>query len=64
MECAKCHKPIPEGEQRDMQDVALCEDCYIKEVHPPIGKPHYKHDSAGFMRRLKTTYTVIKQEID
>jgi hypothetical protein len=64
MECAKCHKPIPEGEQRDLPGAVLCEDCYIKEVHPSTGKPHYKHDKAGFIRRLKTTYTVIKQEID
>ncbi len=64
MICAKCQKPIAHGEQRTHVGVLLCEDCYIKLVHPATGKPHYKHDSAGFMRRLKTTYSVIKQEID
>jgi hypothetical protein len=64
MNCAKCHKPIPEGEHRNLHGAVLCEDCYIDEVHPSMVKPHYKHDKAGFMRRLKNTYSVIKQEID
>jgi predicted amidophosphoribosyltransferase len=64
MICAKCQKPIADGEQRELQGALLCEDCYIKLVHPSTVKPHYKHDSAGFMRRLKKTYSAIKQEID
>lgn len=64
MMCAKCQKTIAAGEQKTLKGVLLCEDCYIKLLHPAIGKPHYKHDSAGFMRRLKETYSVIKQEID
>jgi recombinational DNA repair protein (RecF pathway) len=62
--CAQCHNPIPDGEQKTLSGALLCEDCYIKAMHPSTGKPHYKHDSAGFMRRLKTTHSVIKQEID
>jgi predicted amidophosphoribosyltransferase len=64
MLCSKCQNQIPDGEQKTLNSALLCEDCYLKAVHPSTGKPHYKHDPAAFMRRLKTTYSVIKQESD
>jgi len=64
MLCSQCGRPLEPGEAREDNGAPLCEDCYLDKVHPKSIKPHYKNDSAGFMRRLKETYSVIKQEID
>lgn len=64
MLCTKCQNQIPDGEQKTLNGVLLCEDCYIDAVHPKTLKPRYKFDSAGFMRRLKQNWAMKRQEID
>ncbi|KMY65676.1 hypothetical protein AAU61_21095 [Desulfocarbo indianensis] len=64
MPCSQCGRPLEPGEAREYKGAPLCEGCCLEMIHPDSLKPHYKNDSAGFMRRLKETYSVIKQEND
>jgi hypothetical protein len=34
MKCDRCHKDIPEGEERRYYSETLCEDCYMDALSP------------------------------
>jgi hypothetical protein len=62
--CSKCQKSVGKEDIRRLASEVLCEDCYIKAIGPKASKPYYKNDAAGFMRRLKESYSAIRQEND
>ena len=35
MQCERCHDPIAEGEQKELHNQILCEDCYMDLLSPP-----------------------------
>jgi hypothetical protein len=35
MQCERCHDIIPDGEQKELHDRILCEDCYMDLLSPP-----------------------------
>jgi len=59
--CNKCKQAIPNGDEKEIHKIILCEDCYIDEVMPKMPKAHYEND-AEFMQRLKDSYIVRKQQ--
>ena len=62
--CQQCQARVPQGEEQRHQGRVLCDECYIEAVWPKSKKPHYKDKASGFMRRLKTTYSILRQKID
>ena len=62
--CEKCQNITPMEEEYHLDGKSLCEDCYIDAVSPKTLKVIYGGDPSGFMRRLKETYSVIKQQYD
>lgn len=34
MKCEKCGEVIPEGDERDVHDRTVCEDCYLDSLSP------------------------------
>ena len=59
--CSKCKKTIQDGDEKELNTIILCEDCYIDEVMPKMQKAHYDND-VEFMQRLKDSYSVRKQK--
>ena len=59
--CSKCSTEVEEKDARVLRSEILCEDCYIDEFVPRMGKSHYEND-AEFMQRLKESYTVRPQK--
>ena len=59
--CSKCNAAVKDEDARELRSEILCEDCYIDEVAPRMGKSHYDND-AEFMQRLKDSYTVRNQQ--
>ena len=60
--CDKCKTTINKGEERNLQSIVLCEDCYIDSTVPDMRKTYYEHDNAEFFRRLNDTHSVRKQK--
>ena len=60
--CSKCKKDIKDSDKRIFETQILCEDCYIEKLAPKPGMKWSENDSAEFMRRLKTSYSVRKQQ--
>ena len=62
MKCDRCNIGIAKGEERDLNSIILCEDCYIDAVWPQVRKMYYENDSSEFMRRLKDSYIACPQK--
>jgi hypothetical protein len=60
-DCTKCHKTVQHGDVKKLHDMILCEDCYVYEIVPKMPGAHYDNH-AEFMNRLKTAYSVRKQQ--
>lgn len=60
--CDKCKDEITQGEERELNSMILCDDCYLDVVWQKPPKTFYENDSAEFMRRLKDTYSILKQK--
>jgi len=59
--CAKCKQAIQNGDEKELNRITLCEDCYVDEVVPKMPKAHYDND-VEFMQRLQDSYSAIKQQ--
>jgi hypothetical protein len=59
--CAKCNETIKDGDEHNIREEILCEDCYIDEIMPRMTKAHYDNENE-YMNRLKDSYTVRKQK--
>ena len=59
--CSKCKQAIQNGDEKNLHNKIVCEDCYIDEVMPKMPKAHYDND-AEFMQRLQDSYSVRKQQ--
>ena len=62
--CQKCGEGTVPEELRSLNGRILCEDCFIDALAPKTLKVAYGSDPADFMRRLKESFSVIRQEID
>lgn len=60
-QCEKCNRILKHGEDKVLHKKVLCDDCYIERVLPKMHKTH-EQDDAEFMRRLKESHTVRKQQ--
>ena len=62
--CSSCLCPLPAREARRLQGLLLCEDCYLDRVGPRPVSVQYPGAPDNFMRRLKRTFSAIKQDRD
>ncbi len=60
--CILCKKEIKDSDIRIFETEILCEDCYIDILAPKSGMKWSENDKTEFLRRLKTTYSVRKQQ--
>jgi len=60
--CDKCNSKMIRGEERNLNSIILCEDCYIDAILPRVCKMYYEYDSSEFMRRLKDSYISCPQQ--
>ena len=60
--CDKCKKAVPDGEEKIFAEKIICDDCYIDKIAPKPGMKWTENDSAEFMRRMKTTFSVRRQK--
>ena len=60
--CEKCNVKVVKGEEKNLNSIILCEDCYIDDVFPPVRKMYYENDSSEFTRRLKDSYISCPQQ--
>jgi hypothetical protein len=60
--CGKCHREIEAGEGKEFRSQILCDDCYLEAIWPRVRKTYYENDPAGFLRRLKESFSLLPQQ--
>jgi len=61
--CTICKNDVKDNEVRIYKaKIFLCEDCYIDKLAQKPGMKWSENDQTEFFRRLKTTYSVRKQQ--
>ena len=64
MQCARCKRDIPAGEERDHHGQLLCEDCYIDLLSPlKACDPWAVHSAQSTLKHSRLELTPIQQMI-
>lgn len=60
--CEQCQTSVSSEDEKKLHSRILCEDCYIDAVWPPVRKMYYENDPAGFVQRMKDSYSMNPQQ--